>query len=172
MPTRKGGLWLPLDTNFYDDPRIIRAGEKAATLYLAMCLACKRHGYDGRIERIQIERLHVPGWKARLDVLFREELVSDFDDGFVTIVSWLKHNDPHQKVQERRAADAARKRGESVPTPVGFQTDSRPGRDVEKRRVEKREVDVPAQRPVGSASSAPLRFVSSSLRERLEGQSA
>lgn len=137
MPRRKGGLYLPLDVNFFDDPRIVRAGEKAAVLYLAMCLAAKRLGSDGRLEPLQVDRLHVPGWKPRLAVLLREELVLDLDDGAYTIAAWLQHNDPAHVVAERRAADAARKRGKP---PYGIRTESAPSRDVERSREEKREV--------------------------------
>jgi hypothetical protein len=137
MPRRKGGLYLPLDVNFWDDPRIVRAGEKPAVLYLAMCLASKRLGSDGRLEPLQIDRLHVPGWKTRLAVLVREQLVLDLDDGVYTIAAWLQHNDPAHVVAERRAADAARKRQQP---PNGIRPDSAPSRDVERSREKKREV--------------------------------
>ena len=140
MPRRKGGLYLPLDVNFFDDPRVVRAGEKAAVLYLAMCLAAKRLGSDGQLEPLQIDRLHVPGWKARLAVLVREELVLDLGDGAYTIAAWLQHNDPARVVAERRAADAARKRGIH---PNGIRTESEPSRSVERSREEKREVRNP-----------------------------
>lgn len=142
MPRRKGGLYLPLDVNFWDDPRIVRAGEKPAVLYLAMCLASKRLGSDGRLEPLQIDRLHVSGWKARLDALLREELVLDLSDGAYTIAAWLQHNDPSHVVAERRAADAARKRGEH---PHRIRSESGPTPDVERSREKKNEVGNPSE---------------------------
>ena len=142
MPRRKGGLYVPLDVNFWDDPRIVRAGEKAAVLYLNMATACKRLGSDGRLEALQIDRLHVPGWKARLDILLREELVLDLQDGGYTIASWLQHNDPVAVVQARRAADADRKRGTpSARNPDGIPTES----ERKRREVERREVAPPPE---------------------------
>lgn len=139
MARRKGGLYLPLDVNFWDDPRIVRAGEKSAVLYLAMCLACKRLNQDGRLEALQIDRLHVSGWRARLAPLLQEQLVLDLDDGAYTIASWLQHNDPAHVIAQRRADDAARKRGQ---TPHGIRTDSSPTPSVERSREKKREVPV------------------------------
>jgi hypothetical protein len=171
MPRRKGGLYLPLDVNFFDDPRIVRAGEKATTLYLAMALACKRLGTDGRLEPLQIDRLHVPGWKARLATLLREQLVLDLDDGSYTIAAWLQHNDPASIVAQRRAEDAARKRGQA---PHGIRTESVPSRSVERSREEKREVRTRSEsgpeadcehgvdRHAGCRQCSALRVVSSS----------
>jgi hypothetical protein len=80
MPRRRGGLWLPLDVNFMEDDRIVAVGERAAWLYLAMCLASKRLGTDGMLTARQVDRLHVPNWRARLVLLVRVELVADFGD--------------------------------------------------------------------------------------------
>lgn len=152
MPRRKGGLFLPLDVNFMDDPRIVRAGRDAAWLYLAMALACKRLNTDGRLESLQVGRLHITGWKKLLPILLHEELVLDLDDGAYTIAAWFRHNDPAAVVAERRASDAARKRGQS---PNGIRTESVPGRDVEKNRVEKRKVRNPPHGPCPGCPDCP-----------------
>jgi hypothetical protein len=148
MARRKGGLYLPLDVNFMDDPRIVRVGEKSAVLYLAMALACKRLGTDGRLEPIQVDRLHIPNWKSRLRPLLDEQLVHDFDDGYYTIAAWFQHNEPQSVLEARRRDDAARKR--RTP-PSGLQTDSRRipsgiGADSERKRreVERSEVRSPS----------------------------
>jgi hypothetical protein len=142
MSRRKGGLYLPLDVNFWDDPRIVRAGEKAAVLYLAMALACKRLSSDGRLELVQIDRLHVQNWRTRLATLLHEELVLDLNDGYITISAWLQHNDPAHVVQARRQADAERKRGR---TPNGIRPESAPTPSVERSREERREVPPPPE---------------------------
>lgn len=156
MPRRKGGLFLPLDVNFMDDPRVVRAGRDAAWLYLAMALACKRLNTDGRLEPLQVDRLHVPSWKKLMPTLLHEELVLDLDDGSYTIAAWFRHNDPAAVVAERRAADSARKRGTgSERNPNGIRTESVPSRDVEKNRVEKREVRIPPHGPCPGCSECP-----------------
>jgi hypothetical protein len=110
MPRRKGGLFLPLDVNFMEDEKVIRAGEAAGWLYLAMCLACKRLLNDGILDRKQIERLHVRGWRQRLDTLVENELVMVWDDTRYAVVAWLKHNDSSGEIDAARNKDAAHKR--------------------------------------------------------------
>jgi hypothetical protein len=107
---RKGSLWLPLDVNFMDDPKVIRAGEQAGWLYVAMSLFCKRVGTDGLMMPEQVERLGVNNWRKRLDALLREELVVLLDDGQLAIAAWLLHNDSADEVAEKRRRDADRKR--------------------------------------------------------------
>jgi hypothetical protein len=106
---RKGTLWLPLDVNFMDDPKILRAGEQAAWLFLAMCLFSKRVGIDGLMDEMQIARLGVPGWQKRLRALLGVELVVQLDQGYA-IAAWLVHNDSADDVAEKRRRDAERKR--------------------------------------------------------------
>lgn len=133
MARRKGGLYLPLDVNFMDDPRIVRAGRDAGWLYLAMALACKRLGTDGRLEGLQIDRLHVKGWQKLLHTLLAEELVLDLNDGGYTISAWLQHNDPAHVIEARRQADSARKRGA---VPNGLLSESERKRSREERSRE------------------------------------
>lgn len=110
MARRKGGLFLPLDVNFMDDPKVIRAGEAAAWLYLAMCLTCKRIENDGVLNVAQIARLSVPKWQARLARLNDTELVIQVDDERHAIAAWLVHNDSADEVAERRRKDLERKK--------------------------------------------------------------
>lgn len=138
LPRRKGSLWLPLDVNFLEDDRIVEAGEKPTYLFLAMCLAAKRLGTDGFLTARQLERLHVPGWRGRLDTLVRLQLVEDCGADLWGISSWLRHNEPQVKVEQKRAIDReyqADKRRNRVGT------DSGESRSAEKRREEKREVE-------------------------------
>lgn len=158
MARRKGGLYLPLDVQFFEDPKVLRAGEKAGWLYLNMALACKRLGTDGVLEHIQIERLHVPNWRGRLSILIREQLVLDYENGTYALASWLIHNDPIAVVTERRQQDAARKRGVHAQPPHGLRTDSAPSRSVERSREKRREVHGPC--PGCADCGTSLRVVS------------
>lgn len=140
MPRRRGSLWLPLDVNFFEDDRIMEAGEKATYLYLAMCLASKRLGTDGLLTPRQIAKLAIPGTRTRLQKLISLELVHNFDRLY-GVAGWGKHNDPMVLVAERRERDNLRKKGQALPT--GILPESRPTPRVEKRREEKRREDWP-----------------------------
>lgn len=140
MPRRKGGLWLPLEVNFMEDDRIVEAGEKAAWLYLSMCLASKRLGTDGMLTSRQVERLHVAGWSQRLSVLLRLHLIEDIGADLWGIPAWLGHNDPQVKIEQLRERDRARKSGK---VPSGIRPESAPTPSVEKSREEKRRTGNP-----------------------------
>ena len=145
MARRKGGLYLPLDVGFPDDDRVLEVGEKPGWLYLHMMLAAKRLGTDGVLSVRQIERLHINGWKQRLDELLRVELVVPYDEGEYLVAGWLKHNDRQVEVEDRRRKDAERKRSRN---PHGIRTDSEPGRDVERSREKRSTSDAPELRAV------------------------
>lgn len=155
MPRRKGGLFLPLDVNFMKDPKVIRARKahkEAPWLYLAMCLEAKQLGSDGILEGLQVERLHVSPWRKLIAILVDVGLIYEIAPDTWAIAAWLVHNDLVAVVQDRRAADAARKRGTpSVRNPDGDGAEAVGTPSVEKRRVEKRRERVrPEIRPDGS----------------------
>lgn len=162
MPRRKGGLFLPLDVHFTEDDKVIAAEERAAWLYLCMSLASKRLGTDGLLTTRQIERLHVAGWKPRLDRCIEVGLVIEVEADVYAIAAWFGHNDPVAVVQDRRAADAERKRSGrkigSVRTDSGWT--SEPSPSVEKREVEKNEVPDPADVPEEDCEHGVDRFSS------------
>lgn len=141
MARRKGGLFLPLDTEFMDEDKILDAGERAAWLYLAMMLRCKRLETDGVLTARQIERLGIPGWQKRLADLMRplgadqDPLVTQLDADTYLICAWLNHNDPAELVQAKRRKDAERKRS-NARNPDGIRTESERTPDVEERRGE------------------------------------
>ena len=53
---KPGKVWLPLDANYFDDPRVIDAGS-ACLLHLAAMTASKRLLSDGRLTRRQLHRI-------------------------------------------------------------------------------------------------------------------
>ncbi len=101
--------YVPLDVEFFDNDKILNAGEKAAYLYLAMCCRAKKLLSDGRLSSSQVERLHVPGWKQRLTALVTAGLVVVTDDGGYLIIGWLERNLSALQVEEHRDRDRARK---------------------------------------------------------------
>lgn len=125
MPRRRGALFLPLDTRFFEDDRIVAAGEAASWLFLAICCKAKQLETDGELTLTQVERLGVTSWRKRLDALVRENAI-ELKDGRVQVLAWLNHNDPSAKIADRRKKDAERKRvaAASEPLPFGIPTDS------------------------------------------------
>lgn len=97
-------LFLPLDAAFFDDERVIEAGEKAGWLLLAMFCRIKQLGKDGTITDAQIGRLGVPGTRQRLAALVDVGLICRIDGGY-EIPAWLKWNE-RQSVREKRSQDA------------------------------------------------------------------
>jgi hypothetical protein len=122
---RKPKLFLPLTVTFFDDDRIIEAGDGPTLLYLAMCLKAKATGTDGRLTEAQIGRLNRPRWKAELRKLAELEAVL-WDDvsGEWAIRAWLVHNESLAVIDARRAADRERK-ADSARNPNGKPPDSR-----------------------------------------------
>lgn len=101
-------IYVPLDVNFFDDDKILAAGEAAGWLYLNMCAKAKQLDNDGTITPAQIERLAVKGWQKRLQTLIDVGLV-DEAPGVYGIVGWLNWNESKAKRAERLQADRDRK---------------------------------------------------------------
>jgi hypothetical protein len=52
-----GGLYVKLQADYSDDPKIIRAGEAAEVLYVRMLCFCARTLSDGLVDDAQMTRL-------------------------------------------------------------------------------------------------------------------
>ena len=108
-------LFVPLDARFFDDDRIIRAGEKAAYLYLAILCEVKADGSDGMITRRKISRLNIEGWARRVERLVEAGLIveidtDDLDEITYLIPKWSRWNLLSYQVEARRksAQEAAK----------------------------------------------------------------
>jgi hypothetical protein len=123
---RKPKLFLPLTVTFFDDDRIIEAGDTPTLLYIAMCLRCKAMGTDGRLTETQIARLNRPRWRSELRKLAELELVV-WDEVYQewAVSAWLGHNESLADLDAKREADRIRKR-DSARNPGGFPPDSAP----------------------------------------------
>lgn len=148
---------MPLDANFLDDEKILNAGERAGWLYVAMLCRAKQLSTDGYLTERQIARLHVSGWRDRLDALVSEQAVWKTEDGRYWITGWPKWNEPMSQVEERRKKDRERKAADrghgSAGNPAGIRADSSP-----KRREEKRKDIRPPGQPVDNCPhDAPAR---------------
>lgn len=116
MP-RAARLYVPLDAAFFDDDKVVRAGEAAGWLYLAMCARAKQLDNDGVMNLEQVERLHIKGWQKRLQTLIEVDLVVRVDDR-IGICGWLNWNESSAERAAKRERDRirkAKKYGEETP---------------------------------------------------------
>jgi hypothetical protein len=104
-------IYVPLDVNFFDDDKVLAAGEAAAWLYLNMCARAKLVDNDGVLTRQQIERLGVRGFPKRLAALVANGLVTETITDLYFIEGWLNWNESKAKRQERLKAERDRKKG-------------------------------------------------------------
>jgi lysozyme family protein len=118
MSRKSTRIYLPLDVSFMDDDKIIRAGEQAGWLYLAMALRCKALGVDGVLSDVQVARLHVDGWKQRLERLIEEKAVIPRKTGYA-LPAYLKWNESMSEKTERLKRDRDRKTNPSGKTKEG-----------------------------------------------------
>lgn len=119
-------LYVPLDARFMDDDRVIRAGERAAFLYVAILCAVKLDDADGTITLRKIHRLHVDNCKPRLEKLLAEGLLLDItgpesDEVTYLVAGWGKWNLTSSERAHRAELGriAARKRWDTHAKPNG-----------------------------------------------------
>lgn len=104
-------IYVPLDVTFFDDERILTAGEAAGWLYLAMCAKAKAIDSDGVLTELQVARLGVTGWRRRLGRLIESGLVEEAMGTHYGITGWLKWNESAASRADRRQRDRDRKKG-------------------------------------------------------------
>lgn len=118
--SRASRIYVPLDVAFFDDARIVAAGEKAAWLYLAMLTKAKALDSDGALTRAQVARLAIPGWQARLKALADVGAVEIAGDE-VRIRGWLNWNessaDRGGRLEQQRKAKAQYRARKGTPHP-------------------------------------------------------
>jgi hypothetical protein len=109
---RASRLYVPLDVGFFDDEKVIQAGEKAGWLYLHMLTKAKLLDTDGALSKGQISKLGIPGWPGRLRDLIATGLVVELPmqrDTYV-IAAWYRWNESKEARDLRLAEDRERKR--------------------------------------------------------------
>lgn len=109
MARKAARIYVPLDSNFFDDDKVIAAGEQATYLFINMLTKAKQLDVDGVLSRAQIERLAVKGWQRRLTTLVDVGLVEETVPGAYALCSWLKWNESREQREERLKADRDRK---------------------------------------------------------------
>ena len=143
--------WVKLDTTFYLDAAIVRAGEAAEVLFVRAMAYCGDQENDGLVEREILPRLCPNRGAARAAALVREGLWEVVPEGW-RFASWSRHQRTREQMEAERVASRARKAksraGHAVThavTPAGV---------TQQRREEKRRTAAAAADD--AAAAAPI----------------
>lgn len=108
MARKAKRIYVPLDASFFDDDKVIEAGEAAAVLYLAMLCRIKTLDTDGSLSKAQMQRIGVQGAARRLARLVAVGLVEQHGDQ-LHVPAWAKWNETRSERGERLEAERKRK---------------------------------------------------------------
>lgn len=92
--------WVKLDSTFYLDAAVIRAGEPAEVLFVRAMAYCGDQENDGLVPRAILPRLAPTRSAARASALVREGLWEKVPEGW-RFVNWARH----QRTRDQLAAD-------------------------------------------------------------------
>lgn len=124
--------YVPLDAAFFDDDKVIVAGEAAAYLYLNMLARIRQLDTDGVISEIQMPRLGVANWRKRLAKLVEVGLIVQRGSDYI-VPTWCVWNETVEQREARLRADRERKSKDSGRNPNGIQAEFRPDSTVRER---------------------------------------
>ena len=99
--------WVKLDTTFYLDAAVIRAGEAAEVLFVRAMAYCGDQENDGIVPREILPRLAPTRARARAATLVTEGLWEVVPEGW-RFVSWHRHQRTRQQIEAEREAGRAR----------------------------------------------------------------
>lgn len=103
--------WIPLDDGFPDNPKVARAGDLAAWLYVCGLCYAGRNLTDGLIPKNQVPKLTaLPKPAALARKLVTEGLWEDPGDSDYVIHDYAKWNKPAEDVKRKREDDRERKK--------------------------------------------------------------
>lgn len=91
-------LYAPLDVHYYDDNKVILAGESAEILFVRGLAFCKRQRTNGFVSRSQLARLGLKKVTQRARKLVEVGLWSEVDGGY-EVVSWSKYNRTKEEIE-------------------------------------------------------------------------
>lgn len=102
--------WTKLDDNIFDHPKMLKAGEDAANLYVRGLVYCNRYLTDGRVE---VEVLPVITRRADAETLaaalVRVGLWEAHPDGGWLVHNFHEHNPTAEEVEARRVSISAKR---------------------------------------------------------------
>ena len=142
--------WVKLDTTFYLDAAIVRAGEAAEVLFVRAMAYCGDQENDGLVEREILPRLCPTRGRTRAAALVREGLWEVVPEGW-QFASWSRHQRTREQMEAERVASRSRKarsRAGHAVTPAVT-----PGGVTQQRRGEERRTAAAA---ADAAAAAPI----------------
>jgi hypothetical protein len=102
--------WTKLDDNIYDNPKMVKAGEEAADLYVRALVYCNKHLTDGRIEAEVLGAITRKRNSAKLAAeLVRVGAWEMHPDGGWTVHDFHDHNPTAEEVIAKRAELSAKR---------------------------------------------------------------
>ena len=149
-------LYVKLDTDYYQDEKMLDAGEAAEVLYLRCLCVAKEQMRDGYLNRKTIIAfIGLSDVEDRAQALVAVGLWKETEDGWL-IAAWLKHNPSAADIAARREqkASAGRKRWEhsaehsaehpvSTPTQTEPEPEGKTEGETEEHRLKQLHADYP-----------------------------
>lgn len=154
--------WVKLDTTFYLDAAIVRAGEAAEVLFVRAMAYCGDQENDGLVEREILPRLCPNRGAARAAALVREGLWEVVPQGW-RFVSWERHQRTREQMDASR--ESGRRRQARHRAEQGSHAVSNAVTDsgvTKQRREEKRREDAAA------AAAAPIDPILDVFRAKIQ----
>jgi len=101
--------WAKLDLGFYDDPRLVAAGERAELLFLRSMAWSRRNLTDGWLPEGMADRL-MPGGAEEAERLVASGAMERDQRGGFLLVAFLRWQDSAADVEQRREKGRANAR--------------------------------------------------------------
>lgn len=102
--------WTKLDDNIYDNPKMVKAGEDAADLYVRALVYCNKHLTDGRIEAEVLGAITRKRNSAKLAAdLVRVGAWETHPEGGWMVHDFHDHNPTAEEVMAKRAELSAKR---------------------------------------------------------------
>ena len=96
--------WTKLDDGIFDHPKMVKAGEDAANLYVRALVYCNRYLTDGRVEaEVLCVLTRKPDAEKLVEALVRVGAWEAHPDGGWSVHNFHEHNPTAEQVEARRA---------------------------------------------------------------------
>ncbi len=159
------GLFIKLDCDYWDHPRIVRAGVMAGVLYQRMSMYCMQHTTDGIVPAAQLPRFALPGTGKLTAALVDAGLIEPHPDGWL-VPGYVERYPSAAELEQRRQTSVVNGRKGGRPRKNPEKTQGVSGqvpsglRDTKPSGKQEVEVDVevevdPPHPQHGSAARAP-----------------
>lgn len=163
------GLFIKLDCDYWDHPKVVQAGVMAGVLYLRMSAYCMQHTTDGFVPAAQLPRFALPATGRLTLALFDAGLIEQAEGGWL-LPGYLERYPSSAELERRRQVGIENGRKGGRPR---NQTETPRGSEMETQRVSKHEprknqeveveVEVEVEPPPPAPSNTPSETADSPL---------